>query len=74
MYRLRFIATGFSNRNPFAGLPLNGPFSPAPKTTTGVNLAAGAKVSLRPAPPFPRLLLLLPDRVQTPPNTSAISL
>ena len=38
------------------------------------NLAAGAKVSLRPALPFPRLLLLLPDRVQTPRNTSAICL
>ena len=37
-------------------------------------LAAGAKVSLRPALPFPRLLLLLPDRVHTPRNTSAISL
>ena len=37
-------------------------------------LAAGAKVSLRPALPFPRLLLLLPDNVHTPRNTSAISL
>ena len=37
-------------------------------------LAAGAKVPLRPALPFPRLLLFLPDRVQTPRNTSAISL
>ena len=38
------------------------------------DLAAGAKVSLRPTLPFPRLLLLLPDRVHTPRNTSAISL
>ena len=38
------------------------------------DLAAGAKVSLRAALPFPRLLLLFPDRVQTPPNTPAISL
>ena len=38
------------------------------------DLAAGAKVSLRAALPFPRLLLLLPDRVHTPRNTSAISL
>ena len=40
----------------------------------GAVLAAGAKVSLRPALPFPRLLLLLPDRIHTPRNTSAISL
>ena len=38
------------------------------------DLAPGAKVSLRPALPFPRLLLLLPDNVHTPRNTSAISL
>ena len=38
------------------------------------DLAAGAVVSLRAALPFPRLLLLFPDRVQTPPNTPAISL
>ena len=38
------------------------------------DLAAGAIVPLRPALPFPRLLLLLPDRVYTPRNTSAISL
>ena len=37
-------------------------------------LAAGAKVSLWTALPFPRLLLLFPDRVHTPRNTSAISL
>ena len=37
-------------------------------------LAAGAKVSLRPALPLPRLLLPLPDRVHTPRNTPAISL
>ena len=42
--------------------------------TTEKELAAGPKVSFRPALPFPRLLLLFPDRVQTPPNTSAISL
>ena len=38
------------------------------------DLAARPKVSLRPALPFPRLLLLLPDYVHTPRNTSAISL
>ena len=38
------------------------------------DLAAGAIVPLRPALPFPRLLLLLPDRIHTPRNTSAISL
>ena len=38
------------------------------------NLAAGAKVLLRPALPFPLLLLPLPDRIHTPRNTSAISL
>ena len=38
------------------------------------NLAAGAKVPLWTALPFPRLLLLFPDRVHTPRNTSAISL
>ena len=37
-------------------------------------LATGAEVSLRPALPFPRLLLPLPDRVHTPRNTPAISL
>ena len=59
------------------------PYSHAPETTNltqgGANpfdqiLAAGAKVSLRPALPFPRLLLPLPDRIHTPRNTSAISL
>ena len=38
------------------------------------DLAAGTIVPLRAALPFPRLLLLLPDRVHTPRNTSAISL
>ena len=52
--------------NPFC------PFSHASKKDQ--KLAAGAKVSLRPALPFPRLLLLLPDRIHTPRNTSAISL
>ena len=37
-------------------------------------LATGAIVSLRPALPFPLLLLPLPDHVHTPRNTSAISL
>ena len=37
-------------------------------------LAAWAIVSLRAALPLPRLLLLLPDYVHTPRNTSAISL
>ena len=38
------------------------------------DLATRAIVSLRPALPFPRLLLPLPDRVHTTRNTSAISL
>ena len=37
-------------------------------------LATRAIVSLRATLPFPRLLLLLPDNVHTPRNTSAISL
>ena len=48
-----------------------------PETTRpqrGRNLAAGAIVSLRPALPFPPLLLPLPDYVHTPRKTSAISL
>ena len=50
-------------------------FSHAPKTrTTEGKLAAGSKVSLRAALSFPRLLLLLPDRIQPPRNNSAISL
>ena len=47
--------------------------TPKTRTTEG-KLAAGSEVSLRPALPFPRLLLLLPDRVHTPRNTPAISL
>ena len=39
-----------------------------------INLAAGSEVTLRPALPFPSLLLLFPDNVHTPRNTSAISL
>ena len=35
----------------------------SPDKATGGKLTAGAKVSLRPALPFPRLLLPLPDRV-----------
>ena len=51
------------------GMPLQ---TPSEKEQP-INLAAGSEVSLRPALSFP-LLLLLPDRVHTPRNTSAISL
>ena len=49
------------------GMPLQ---TPSEKEQP-INLAAGSEVSLRPALSFP---LLLPDRVHTPRNTSAISL
>ena len=52
------------------GMPLQ---TPSEKEQP-INLAARSKIPLRPALPFPRPLLPLPDNVHTARNTSAISL